>query len=146
MLLRPEVAELITTELLNQLGPPSAARQFVRRQFCTSSKNYKEDRRKSPDAFTRQLLQMPLPHFVWVTEVSTRQSWASEGQVIAEVGLDATAGPFDEAAYLWIRYPRRLILNTNRMFDGSLSFEGTHKSLVDKDLHLTAFAGNLFHL
>lgn len=143
VLLRPEVAEVMTTDLLNQMGPPSRATKFVRRQFCTSSKNYKSDRRTAADAFTRQLLQMPLPHFVWVTEVSTRGAWQSGGQVVAEVGLDASAGPFDEAAYLWIRYPQLLVLNTSRMFGVEHSSGQTRKSFVDNDLRLDAFVGNL---
>ncbi len=146
VLLRPEAAEVITTDLLNELGPPSKAKKFVRRLFLTSSKNYKEDRRSANDGFTSQLLSLPMPHFVWVTEVASLVDWRTNREVLAEVGIDATAGPFDDESFLWIRYPNQLIVNTARVFDISPGNTEADNLLSRKDLRVRPFAGNLHQL
>ncbi|MFN8583098.1 MAG: hypothetical protein U0163_19245 [Gemmatimonadaceae bacterium] len=74
ILLRPEVAEVMATDILNSLGPPTPDRTFVRRQFCTSSKNFKEHQRAHPDPFSLKLLQLPMPHFLWITEITSSRS------------------------------------------------------------------------
>ena len=142
VLLRPESVELITTGLLNSFDAPRGSEKFVRRLYCTSSKNYKEDRRRFSDLFTDQLLKLPLPHFVWITEVSAEVDWVSGGRVLVEVALDATAGPWDVDSFLWVRYPRTLLINASRIFDVGPGRRQT-KIKSRQDLHVEPFRGNL---
>lgn len=141
--LTAEEAEATAVDLLRQLGPPKGLEkrwkgQLVRRTLCTSSKNYKSFRQQARDPVVDELLRQPLPHFLWLVEYYPRELWGDK-QVLVEMALDATAGPFDEAAFLWIRYPDLLVLNWPRLYgDGRVGF-----FRIDGSSSFPGFGGNL---
>lgn len=115
-----EEAEEIAADLVSQLGPPEGFESkwggcLVRRVVCTSSNNYKSFRQQHRDAVAEQILVQPLPHFVWLVEYYPRKLWTRR-RAILEVALDATAGSYDAAPYLWIRYPEYIVLNWDRLY------------------------------
>lgn len=127
--LSAEKAEFLITDLANNLGKPAPLsdswsnevpmdkERFVRRLYCTSSRNYKESRRKNCDAFGAKLLELPLPHFLWIAEFTPFSLWDESGSnTVAEIAIDATSGPYDDEPYVWIRYPNELFLNMPRLF------------------------------
>lgn len=133
--LTAEKAEILVTDLVDSLGPPIQpngnswsscnaenpdAEKYVRRLYCTSSRNYKEFRLNNCDVISAKLLEQPLPHFLWITEFTPLSLWNKEKSVVAEVALDATAGPYDEEPFVWIRYPGVLMLNLRRLY-GSIA-------------------------
>jgi len=114
-----ETAEVLTTDTINKHPRPAPDDvELVRSLVCTSSRNYKQFRRNSDDAYSRKLVELPLPHFMWITEFSTYSSWVEsvDGHSIVEIALDATAGSSDTLPYVWIRFPDRLIINWRRIY------------------------------
>jgi len=122
-----EYAELLIADIVEGFGPPSPTTsswdpngKFVRGLYCTSSKNYKNCRKRDQDDLISKILELPMPHFVWVAQFTPLAMWGDQGNnVVAEVVIDATAGRYDETPYVWIRYPGRLILNIERMYGPS---------------------------
>lgn len=144
--LRAEEAEAMATDLVLQLGPPKIGKRvvsepIVRRVVCTSSKNYKAHLQRIRGDAAELLLKQPLPHFIWLVEFYLRSQWGDR-KVCIEVALDATSGPLDAAPYLWIRYPRFVIVNWPRMWgDGSAETVG-----LQEDASVPGFFANLFTL
>lgn len=127
LFLAAEKAEFMITDLLETMGVPDLssypsienpeAEKFVRRLYSTSAKNFRAFRSRDDDPVSRELLRHPLPHFIWVGELLLLSQWGNPNRkAIAEIALDATAGPFDEAPFLWIRYPGILVINFGRIY------------------------------
>ncbi|MFC1680952.1 hypothetical protein ACFL1S_04050 [Pseudomonadota bacterium] len=141
-----EKAEITATALANELGPPTTSDdQFLRRLYCTSSRNYKEFRRASSDQFLTKLVELPLPHFIWVTEFTSLPDKDSESDdgVLVEIAVDATAGQFDDHPYVWIRYPQFMIINWQRIYGETAAKQPFGYYYVDASLTLRQFTGNL---
>jgi hypothetical protein len=148
LFLTAEKAEVIITDLLEALGPVkmrAAQKGLVRRLYCTSSKNYRTFRLRDTDDVSAELLRHPLPHFVWVGELSLLSRWNQAGPSgVVEIGIDATAGPYDEAAFLWIRYPGIFVLNLNRIYGYKSGKTPTVVyEVTDTSLTFSSFDGNL---
>ncbi|MDX2263001.1 MAG: hypothetical protein SFU84_15010 [Gemmatimonadales bacterium] len=142
--LTSEKAEFVVTNILNQLDRPSQAPVLVRRHFCTSSRNYKADRNRMADDFTEILLGQPLPHFLWITEISECGP-DGPGAVVAEVAVDATAGPYDAMPCLWIRYRGWLAINEDRLYGTpALKASPSYQTIRSKvDFPILTFDHNL---
>ena len=142
-----EEADYIATDLLSQIGAPEGlgtrwALPLVKRIVCTSSKNYKQFRHRQTDPGTDQRLALPLPHFIWLVEYYPHNLW-EDREAIIEVALDATAGPYDAEAYLWVRYPTFILYNWRRIF-GDTSPDTLVEGLSPKNRGpLPGFAWNL---
>ena len=144
--LTAEEAETVAVDLLRQIGPPENLQErwgdhLVRRVVCTSSKNYKAFRQGELDPVGDQLLRQPLPHFLWLVEYYPAKLWKKRRAII-EVAIDATAGPFDLAGFLWIRYPGLLLINWERLYG-----EGSSEVLQsDETNDFPGFVGNLMRI
>jgi len=141
--LTAEKADFLTTDILDPLASLRPSGPSVRRMVCTSSKNYREARLRENDGFTDMVLREPMPHFLWVTEICDLDGWQQDGSVKVEVVLDATAGQSDEAPFLWIRFPRRLLLNENRLRDVANPRAIPRMVKSSKDLHISPLRSNL---
>ena len=135
-----EMAEMLIVNIVEKLDPPSPTssewdptKPFVRSLYCTSSKNYKNSRKGDRDPLMPIILQLPMPHFVWVAQFAPLALWGgNKVNVVAEVVIDATAGRYDAKPYVWIRYPRRLTLNVERMYGPSAKGNPTIEYDVSK--------------
>ncbi|MCE9597062.1 MAG: hypothetical protein K8S54_03760 [Spirochaetia bacterium] len=79
---------------------------LVLRIFLTSSRKYKSFRAtRSNRLFAKHLLDLPLPKFIWVAELSTRALYAS-GKACGELILDATESiNAGQNSLLMVHYP-----------------------------------------
>jgi len=83
----------------------------VLRVLLTSSRSYKRFRAKHPipNEVDKVYLQMPMPKFIWVCELSTRSLYPNK--VLGEVLFDATATHDEARPFLAIHYPEMLLVN-----------------------------------
>jgi hypothetical protein len=93
-----------------------AREQLVVRQFVTSGaaiKTAARERFLSTGArlFTR-LVQLPLPHFVWVMELSSLEGYRANA-CVGEIVVDATANEHDIVAPLFMRIQAKLVVGVN---------------------------------
>ena len=97
---------------LARLSPGLAPADLVFRIFLTSSKSYKCFRHDHPisNQISQLYLQLPMPKFIWVCELSTKALYPKE-KVVGEILWDATASHNDPYAFLAIHYPNAIILN-----------------------------------
>jgi hypothetical protein len=97
---------------LQPLSPSLPVADLVVRIFLTSSKSYKCFRRGYPvsNQLDQLYLQLPMPKFIWVCELSTRALYP-KGKVLGEILWDATANHHDPYAFLVIHYPEAIIVN-----------------------------------
>jgi hypothetical protein len=85
--------------------------ETVVRTFLTSSRSYKRGRVASgPSALSQLYAYHPMPKFIWVAELSTRDLYPT-GKIVGEVIWDATANQLDPFSFLYIHYPDRIIVN-----------------------------------
>jgi hypothetical protein len=97
---------------LARLSPGLGPSDLVVRIFLTSSKSYKCFRHDHPipNQLDHLYLQLPMPKFVWICELSTKALYPA-GKILGEILWDATANQNDPYAFLAIHYPRAIILN-----------------------------------
>ena len=97
---------------LGRLSPSISPQDLVVRIFLTSSKSYKQFRHGHPipNQLDQLYLQLPMPKFVWICELSTRSLYPA-GKILGEIIWDATANHNDPYAFLAIHYPQALIVN-----------------------------------
>jgi len=86
--------------------------ELVIRIFLTTSRAYKAQRRSSPLPYdlARLYTRLPMPKFIWVAELSTRQLYPQE-QILGEIIWDATASDGDLFSWLVVHYPERILVN-----------------------------------
>lgn len=87
-------------------------KNIITRSFLTSSKSFKRMRRGEsvPFGIGDVYCEMPMPKFVWISEISTPDLF-KEFKTVGEIIFDATANPLDRMAFLSIHYPDFLLLN-----------------------------------
>ena len=97
---------------MGALSPGIAPEDLVVRIFLTSSKSFKCFRRNHPipNQLDQLYLQLPMPKFVWICELSTKLLYPSR-KILGEIIWDATANHNDPYAFLAIHYPKAIILN-----------------------------------
>ncbi|MBF0339969.1 MAG: hypothetical protein HQL95_03285 [Magnetococcales bacterium] len=145
-------AEMLTNRMMASFFEESdvagSGVRYVRRMFCTSSKNYKQLRSRDQDRFSRFLISQPLSHFLWVTEFVPLDMWGDREMkpvVSMEIVLDATAGFYDQSPFLWMRSQQRFWYNPSRMHGWSENRIKMIKSEVGETkwpLLLTQFRDN----
>lgn len=105
------------TELRNQ----------ITRTFLTTGRDWKEAiyKRKMSNTVKYLYANAPLPHFIWVCEISTIEQYRN-GKVVGEIILDPTRNKHEMSAVLAIHSPRQMY------FDFVSSFNGLHDADVIK--------------
>lgn len=86
--------------------------ELVLRVFLASSRSFKKCARNRilPSVVRKGYLEQPMPKFIWVCELSTKEKY-SEGQVFGEIIFDSTASDRDRFSFMVIHYPESLIIN-----------------------------------
>jgi len=91
------------------LGPqePILLRQFL--TTCKSFKNHLEERGMGGELVRAVYHDLPLPHFIWVCELSTPSLYRpGEQQIWGEVLWDATRNAFEPSGFIAVHYPEKL--------------------------------------
>jgi len=82
------------------------------RLFLTSCKSFKRhirDRGMGSAVAREVYFDLPLPHFVWVCELSTPELYVTGAQkVLGEVIWDATRNAYEPAGFIAVHYPEKL--------------------------------------
>ena len=114
--------EVVVAELLasNEFGiekcSPSlnAKREpIVTRTFLTTGRSFKQhlDARGMGNSLVFELYRnMPLPHFIWICELSTLNLYRSH-EILGEVIWDATRNVAEPSGWLALHYPERLFVD-----------------------------------
>jgi hypothetical protein len=102
-----------------ELGAGYSSEQLVTRLFVTTSTAYK--RRKlhppepyHPDHFAAKIVELHLPHFLWVMEISPEVLYR-QGICTGEIVMDSTANTLEDCL-IFMRTGLKLILN-DRLFE-----------------------------
>jgi len=138
MYLSAEYLEQLTDTILdhsrlgvNALSKKIKADQIIKRIFLTSSKSFKSSlvTRQMPCNINGVLRQVPMPKFIWVCELATKDSYASR-KIVGEILFDATANHYDVFAFLSIHYPDFIITNKRNSVESNrqqFDFKGAIK-------------------
>jgi len=86
--------------------------RIIKRIFLTSSRSYKKHLHDNPlpMALHNYYLQLPMPKFIWVCELSMGGMYPHK-QIMGEIIFDATASHKDRFAFLAIHYPGFILFN-----------------------------------
>jgi hypothetical protein len=105
-------ALLADEKLLDPAALGFAAGDLVYRIFLTSSRSFKRFRteRAIPNGIGELYRQIPLPKFVWVCEITTKNLYARR-EVLGEIVWDATASQYDDFSFIVLHLPGRVIVN-----------------------------------
>ena len=67
--------------------------------------------------------QIPLPHFIWVCEISVTSEYVSGLTIRGEVLWDATRNAYEPNGWLALHYPESLIVDIGSIFNGPQRLE-----------------------
>jgi hypothetical protein len=87
-------------------------RSLIRRDFLTTGRSFKRSltRRDGMDnTVKRKLLDTPMPHFVWVSELWDAARYGADRPVLGELIRDATCNGDELDGWIALHYPRTLI-------------------------------------
>ena len=99
----------------------------ITRTFLTTGRDWKESiyKRKMCNTVKYLYANAPLPHFIWICEISTTEQYRN-GKVVGEIILDPTKNKYEMSAVLAIHSPGQMY------FDFVSSFNGLHDADVIK--------------
>jgi len=107
---------------IRSCSPSLRGRPIVSRTFLTTGRSFKrylDQRGMGHKLVFHVYCNMPLPHFIWVRELSTLDLYRKH-RIIGEVLWDATRNVYEPSGWLALHYPERLFidigsaLNTDR--------------------------------
>lgn len=112
-------------------GSSLLPKDIVLRIFLTNSTSYKRISRSErnpplPHGLEKFYVFRSMPHFIWVAELSTRDSYP-KGHILGEIIWDSTASGHDIYSFTSIHYPDLLVINDRH----SLS-QGFDRLIVNK--------------
>ncbi|MFT3830565.1 MAG: hypothetical protein QM691_12760 [Opitutaceae bacterium] len=91
------------------------------RQFLTSCRSFKRSihRRGMGSPLVAEIYHnLPLPHFIWVCELTTPDLYVAGAQrVLGEVIWDATRNPHEHAGFIAVHYPEKLWVDVGSAFN-----------------------------
>jgi hypothetical protein len=95
------------------LSPFLYKERLVLRLFLTSGKSFKKhlkERGMGHGAVEETYRNLPLPHFVWICEIATSDSFARH-EVVGEVIWDATRNASEPNGWIAIHYPETFVVD-----------------------------------
>jgi len=118
--LSAEQLEVVVLELLRNTdfrieicSPTLAQGTFVIRTFLTTGRSFKrylDDRGMGHQTVYKVYRNMPLPHFIWVCELSSIDLFRQQ-RIVGEVIWDATRNVYEPSGWLALHYPERLYVD-----------------------------------
>ena len=105
---------------INKLSPTLLHDSLVLRMYLTTGKSYKKklSKRGMGDSVVENIYrQLPLPHFIWVCELSSPAEYAN-GNVLGEIIWDATRNVWETEGWIAIHYPEQLLVDIGSALNG----------------------------
>jgi hypothetical protein len=96
---------------------------IVTRTFLTTGRSFKrylDQRGMGHDLVSDVYRNMPLPHFIWVRELSTLDLYRKH-RILGEVIWDATRNVHEPSGWLALHYPERLFVDVGSAFNADQS-------------------------
>ncbi len=131
--------ELMLAEIVDKIGE-IRKKPYIKRMFLANGSSFKRHKRvtglENNDNAALWVANMRLPHFVWITEISTPEEYA-EGKCFAEIVVDSTASEFSPDWWLYIRIGKEIKISGSDWtdFNTALRFKQYTNNLrkVDKN-------------
>lgn len=106
---------------LEKHSPMLYDKTLILRVYLTTVKSYKKklnERGMGHDKVKKNYLLLPMPHFIWVCEISSPNEYAKE-QIWGEIIWDATRNAYEETVgWIAIHYPEKLMLDAGSALNG----------------------------
>ncbi len=102
-----------------KLSPKIATNMPVLRLFLTTGRSFKKalgQRSMGNISVQDAYRSLPLPHFIWVCEISHPGIYPNE--VLGEIIWDATRNPYEPDGWIAVHYPEVLILDAGSALNG----------------------------
>jgi hypothetical protein len=106
---------------VSALSPALHQKQLVLRLFLTSGKSYKKhlaERGMGHPTVEEMYRNIPLPHFIWVCEISDRDAFARH-DVRGEIIWDATRNACEPRGWIALHYPEVLVVDVGSALNRS---------------------------
>ncbi|MDX2186718.1 MAG: hypothetical protein SFV32_07290 [Opitutaceae bacterium] len=125
-----------------QNAPVIIIRQFL--TTCRSFKQHLQDRGMGSAVVRDVYYDIPLPHFIWVCELTTPNLYESGKQhVWGEVLWDATRNAHEPAGFIAVHYPEKLWIDAGSALNQSADI---NEWSIDKPTPYPLFRSNLLEL
>lgn len=95
-------------------SPTLAGKKLTLRLFLTSSRSFKlkiKERGMGHPIVARMYQQIPLPHFIWICEISLTDEYCSDNNVLGEILWDATRNANEPDGWIAVHYPELLSID-----------------------------------
>ena len=105
---------------IKHLSPILLQNPLVSRIYLTTVKSYRKklsDRGMGNPLIENIYRELPLPHFIWVCELSSPSEYAN-GNVLGEIIWDATRNVWETEGWIAIHYPEKLLIDTGSALNG----------------------------
>lgn len=102
------------------LSPELSGEPLLQRMYLTTVKSFKKkltERGMGDPEVEGLYRQLPLPHFIWVCELSDPAEFA-KGNVLGEVIWDATRNVWETEGWIAIHYPEILLIDAGSALNG----------------------------
>ncbi len=125
--LTAENAQAVISEVLAhkstgiaQNSPSLKGKDLTFRLFLTSSRSFKakiNERGMGHPLVAKFYKQLPLPHFIWICEISLTADYLSDNQIVGEVIWDATRNAYEPDGWIAVHYPELLSIDIGSPFN-----------------------------
>jgi hypothetical protein len=148
-----ESFQLVATKILNRgdvgykaLSPTLAPETLLLRLFLTTARSFKRalPQRGMGNPVVEDLYRnLPLPHFIWVCEISHAQLYIPNHQILGEIIWDATRNAHEPDGWVAVHYPEVLVVD-----EGSCLNRAQHlvKYPLPQSSHYPVYKHNLYEL
>ena len=102
-----------------------SASPLVLRMFLTTGRSFKKkiaERNLGHAVVQRCYSEMPMPHFIWVCELSTVELY-DKGEVLGEGSWDATRNAYEPQGFIAIHYPEILWVDAGAQLNGEQNLQ-----------------------
>jgi hypothetical protein len=105
---------------VNVLSPKLRGQRMVLRLFLTTGKSFKKhlvSRKMRQPVVEEMYRNIPLPHFVWVCEISNPDAF-SRHEIWGEILWDATRNESEPNGWIALHYPELFVVDTGSALNG----------------------------
>jgi hypothetical protein len=105
---------------ISALSPSLRGEDITLRLFLTTGRSFKarlRERGMGHGLVSSMYRQIPLPHFIWVCEISVTSEYISDLKVRGEIIWDATRNAHEPNGWLALHYPEKLIVDVGSVLN-----------------------------
>jgi hypothetical protein len=140
--LSAEQFEMLVQKLISDFKKMGIAIPDFKRIFLTTGRSFKKkalERYKNIPEVRNFYAKIPLPHFIWVCELSEPELYSKHLQCVGEIIWDATSNVFDSQLGLVIHLPEILIFDQG----AAINSEANYCQLPVKNVQYSIYNNNL---